>query len=56
MSIFSVINFLIIYYNLTKHIFGNGFLINLNSNNKLNKLNGQKHFPLSKRYHEEGLK
>ena len=52
MGFFSIINFFIIYCNLTRHLFSNGFLINLNSNN----FNGQRHFPLSKRYHEEGLK
>ena len=56
MAFFSIINFFIIYCNLTRKLFSNGFLINLNNNNNLNKLNGQKHFPLSKRYHEEGLK
>ena len=56
MVFFSIIYFFIIYCNLTRHLFSNGFLINLNNNNNLNKLNGQKHFPLSKRYHEEGLK
>jgi cell division protease FtsH len=56
MGLFSIINFFIIYCNFSKHLFSDGFLINLNYNNNLNKLNSQRHFPLSKRYHEEGLK
>ena len=56
MGIFSIINFFLIYYNLSSYLLSDGFLINLNNNNNLNKLNGQKQFPLSKRYHEEGLK
>ena len=56
MGIFSIINFFLIYYNLSSYLLSDGFLINLNNNKNLNKLNGEKHFPLSKRYHEEGLK